>query len=470
MKTRQYQFSRQLRQLRYASKRLNFLLKSGKFYQLSKAKQQKLLRKLKKLVDKLSGAFSTTYLRKITAGAAVVLGLGVGTPMVQAQSFASPITNPFGFVSYRENVDGPTVGITIDLDNDGDLDLLTHYEQLEDNRIVVYFENNGSSSIPSFAGSDPLINPFGLDSLPYISTFDAVDIDNDGDQDLFVGNYEEGTISFYENAGTPTSPNFIEGVVNPMGLSALEDFLIPIFVDIDNDGDQDLFIGEEYGHIKFFENVGTPTAANFATFQENPFGLELFSTGTYLSFYQFTDIDNDGDFDILYSALDYAGGAYNGGIFFQENVGTPENPTFSGRIEDPFGLTAPYYLIIPEVADMDNDGDDDVWMGGPYDGSLFYFENTMLSSTIDFPETVEILLSPNPTSDVLQLVANFPNAFSTFEIRITNALGQLMEQKEVSLSTGQLKESWSVKNWPKGVYSVTIRANEMQRTLKLVRQ
>ena len=69
------------------------------------------------------------------------------------------------------------------------------------------------------------------------------------------------------------------------------------------------FTGEEYGNTIFFENVGTPTSAAFAQYQDpddtgiaNPFGITKVE---YVSAPTFVDIDGDGDFDAFVG--DYPG-------------------------------------------------------------------------------------------------------------------------------------------------------------------
>jgi hypothetical protein len=123
------------------------------------------------------------------------------------------------------------------------------------------------------------------------------DIDNDGDFDVFVGEYY-GTISFFENTGTTSEPVFEErtGAANPFDGVDVGDYSAPALVDIDNDGDFDAFVGEAYGTISFFENTGSASAPAFT---EQTGGANPFNTVDvgYYSTPAFVDIDDDGDFD-----------------------------------------------------------------------------------------------------------------------------------------------------------------------------
>jgi hypothetical protein len=88
-------------------------------------------------------------------------------------------------------------------------------------------------------------NPFDGVNVGYFSAPTLVDVDNDGDFDAFIGEYS-GSIKYYENTGNNGSPTFTEqtGVDNPFDGVVVGPVPKPAFVDIDNDGDFDAFIGE----------------------------------------------------------------------------------------------------------------------------------------------------------------------------------------------------------------------------------
>ena len=103
-----------------------------------------------------------------------------------------------------------------------------------------------------------------------------VDIDHDGDNDLFVGK-ADGRIAFFLNQGSIADPffrlmteNFVvihEGIDEKSNATHTQTILdvgnnaAPEFVDIDSDGDFDLFVGSEDGHIFHYENRGNQLVA-----------------------------------------------------------------------------------------------------------------------------------------------------------------------------------------------------------------
>lgn len=122
----------------------------------------------------------------------------------------------------------------------------------------------------------------GLSNVGFSACPAVVDIDSDGDLDAFVGNFNGDTLSF-RNTGTISNPIFTTVVTNPFGLSNVGYYANPSFVDIDGDGDFDVFISSTYvgdsyfngrgGDTLFFENIGTVNNPVFTAYEPNPFGL-----------------------------------------------------------------------------------------------------------------------------------------------------------------------------------------------------
>src|SRR5512139_1806452 len=81
----------------------------------------------------------------------------------------------------------------------------------------------------------------GLTDVGESASPTLVDIDNDGDKDAFIGNFDGDTL-YFQNIGSVVSPTFAAPVTNPFGLTAVEYHAAPTFADIDGDGDKDAFI------------------------------------------------------------------------------------------------------------------------------------------------------------------------------------------------------------------------------------
>jgi hypothetical protein len=144
----------------------------------------------------------------------------------------------------------------------------------------------------------------------------------------------------------------------------------PTFADLDADGDFDLLVGDYYADFQYFENTGTANAPAFAASVQNPFGLQGISSAYYFSLPTFVDLDDDGDMDVMV-------GGYYPTLYYFENTGTANAPAFAAQVQNPFGLSLPYYNIYPASADLDDDGDMDLLVGEYY-GDFRYFENTTI--------------------------------------------------------------------------------------------
>lgn len=100
---------------------------------------------------------------------------------------------------------------------------------------------------------------------PWCLQPELADIDADGDYDLF-GGWDQ--ITYYCNDGSPQSLNFTL-VTGNLGNISVGARASPEFIDIDADGDQDLFIGQEFGRIWYYRNDGTAQQSAFLTAGED---------------------------------------------------------------------------------------------------------------------------------------------------------------------------------------------------------
>ncbi|MES2942552.1 MAG: VCBS repeat-containing protein, partial [Pseudomonadota bacterium] len=292
------------------------------------------------------------------------------------------------------NVGGFSTPTFADIDSDGDLDGLIGNSAGN----ILLFLNTGSASSPAFDAA--LANPYGLDNAGRYADPAFVDIDNDGDLDAFVGDLHGNTL-FQLNTGTAGSPAFAAGVLNPYGLTRAGNYYAsPTFADIDGDGDLDALIGQDEGNTLVFLNTGSSSAPAFAAASTNPYGL---ADVTYNARPTFVDIDGDGDLDALISNS-------FGNTLLSLNTGTPSSPAFAEPMLNPYGLFDIGHNANPAFADIDGDGDLDILMGDQW-GDIQLLNNNPLAA---IPVTS---ISPNGSykaGDVITLQLHFDeNVFVT---------------------------------------------------------
>ncbi len=251
----------------------------------------------------------------------------------------------------------------VDIDGDGDIDLFLG----NSGGFITFYRNTGTSANPIFTFES---ENYAEVDVGFASTPTFSDIDNDGDFDLLVGE-NDGNINFYRNTGTSANPIFIFESENyaevDVGFASA-----PTFSDIDNDGDFDLFVGENDGNINFYRNTGTSANPIFTFESENFAEVDV----SFASAPTFSDIDNDGDFDLL------VGGRGFVNFNFYRNNGSSTNHDFSQEIENYISIKFSD-LATPTFADIDNDGDLDLFVGEIL-GNINFFRNTGTATSPTF--------------------------------------------------------------------------------------
>ena len=275
--------------------------------------------------------------------------------------------------------------VLVDIDGDGDLDLFSGQEYGD----VKFFRNTGSASAPHFTAE---ASNFGLANVGKYPRPSFADIDGDGDQDAFVG-AGSGNTTFFRNTGSATAPNFVAEASN-FGLPDVGQSASPTFADIDGDGDLDAFVGNHVHDVLFFRNTGSVTAPAF-TAEGTLFSSSLINASASPTF---ADIDGDGDLDALV-------GARNGKTIFFRNTGSAISPNFVYDSNDAkLGSVTSYAK--PVLADLDGDGDLDVLVGNSGGGFYFFRNDPSLPAIITNQSGSSTEVTEGGATDSYTLVLN----------------------------------------------------------------
>lgn len=278
-----------------------------------------------------------------------------------------------GNIIYSESGSKP---VFADVDGDSD------YDFISGNSIgtLNFYENIGNSQslnfkfITSFWQELLIISGSSPDFLHGASSLEFGDTDNDGDLDLLWGDFFSKSIYFIQNNGTSASPLLqLKYSVYPPNQDSIvtSGFNMPRLCDIDGDGDSDLFVSVLYDptvnqSLMFYKNNGNSATPDFRLYSSD--FLKTLDLGVN-SYPVFTDIDGDGDRDLI---AGYGKGT-SGRVTLLRNTGNSYNWQFI-LDDDVFASVTGDLVLAPAIGDIDGDGDPDL-ITGNFDGTLSLYLN-----------------------------------------------------------------------------------------------
>jgi len=363
------------------------------------------------------------------------------------------ISQDNAFPSNTIPVDLPVfpAGYHVDINNDGNRDLLVSPASTigsENEKSVVYYSNSGPDNFPTFnyEQNDFLqenMIEFGSGSYPVF-----FDHNGDGLKDVLIsiqGKYDANSgnqiskIAYYENTGTETTPEFTFVTddyqdISLLGISTGLNFY-PTFGDLDGDGDEDMILGEYSGYNYLFFNTGG--AGNNAIF--NTYSILEETDGTLIidgvyPIPQLVDIDRDGDMDLVL-------GKRNGKLNFYKNIGTPT--TYEFKLYTDFlgevNVTEVGFVegrAIPVFIDVDGEYQ---LVVGSKEGNLYYYDdiedNLELSFNLVSTNTDNINIG-NQSAPAIDAITND----NKLVMLLGNKRGGLGLYKSASVSDVSLQE------------------------------
>ena len=328
----------------------------------------------------------------------------------------------FGSTSYTTNIytSSQDIPAIFDYEGDGDLDVMSFnvggsFIELHLNSSIDdsgecgldyflanrcyggFIEGDDSNDIvidPDQVSSEctfNVVDPRNNQGLRHIgSTILTLDGNNDGLQDLVLGDVGFNNLVYLENSSQGDQPNqivdFDPAFPSNMGGDAvnINNFPSAFYEDVDGDNVSDLIVSVNasegaatYESVQLYLNSGSENAPDFSFVTNSFLQNEMLDWGSNAS-PAVIDYNNDGLVDLVIGCnSDLPGGELNEPrLILLGNVGTLSEPAFQVMDEDWLELSSLFSSTNPSptFGDFDNDGDDDLIVGF-FNGSLHYFEN-----------------------------------------------------------------------------------------------
>jgi hypothetical protein len=331
------------------------------------------------------------------------------------------------------------------------------------------YENVGTNVAPAYQLIDDDYLDFSSLPVPVeASAPTAGDLDGDGDQDLLIGT-GPGRIRHYENVSAPGADAVFVMMTDRL-LDADGDpidpgiFSAPVLYDIDSDGDQDLFVGEGYGKIYFYENIGNQQNFSFKLRTDRWGRIKVSNvSGNNLSGVSkpaFADYDGDGQTELLL-------GTELGWVLVYDQIST--GLTDSLIVSDTLMNMDFGNLSAPATAVLDTSGLP-TFLIGNRSGGLHLVRpvkaDTVITSTEpNMPVAAAFELFPNPTTGQLHLHWERP-ANQSRQVQLLDPLG-----REVGAWTSRETRLLLDLSFLKpGLYLLRVRDEQGTRVEKILRQ
>ncbi len=296
------------------------------------------------------------------------------------------------------DADGASSVFSIDLDGDGDFDVLS--ASSHDNKIAWYENLDGMGDF----GPQNIISFNRLNAMSVYST----DLDGDDDNDVLTASSDDERIMWYEN---------VEGgeqhLISNQAFGASSVFS----TDLDGDGDKDVLSASSTDDkIAWYEN----------TDGLGSFGPQLIiSTHAWRASSVFSiDLDNDGDNDVL--------AACGGRLLAESKIAWYENTDGLGN----FGEEQVISLSTDEAksvfsADLDGDGDYDVLSASTDDNTIAWYCNLLISSPPDSfnllePDSISTITSRDVLLD-WQDTADQDHDFANYRVCVGENPNDIMD-------------------------------------------
>lgn len=358
----------------------------------------------------------------------------------------------------------------LDYDSDGKMDMLlsvsgenkgTWTEQ------VYYYHNEGTSDKPIYKLANADFMGLSDDAFIYM-TPTIGDVNNDGKRDLVIGS-SNGKLRYYLNQSTggfnfSASSDYIseDNIGNFLDAG---DNSIPTIGDLDGDGKMDLLVGNKFGNLIYYQNIGTTSTPLFKKITEN-----FANVGTHRELAPALGlIDGDDSLDLLI-------GSFNEPLRFYRNVSAATtNAVAETKLAYNLAQTAVNTIsaqrTVPAIAQLDDDEMADLVIGSSRGGITVYTSKShpyvlppVGIGNAKQPSPLQITLYPNPANGNVHLALYDVKRTQPVSVIVSDMLGRVISQENYITPSGSFQRDIDVSGMANGVYTIRVVLPEENRS------
>ncbi|TAL61261.1 MAG: T9SS type A sorting domain-containing protein [Bacteroidetes bacterium] len=290
------------------------------------------------------------------------------------------------------------------------------------------------------------------------------DVDNDGDKDLFVGDYN-GFIHQLDNTAGPGAPadflymGLVTAAASPIDIGSNA---TPQLIDVDRDSDLDLIIGERSGNLNLYENIGTAGTPTFSLATATFGGVDVKKnccTGYSVPFMY----DSAGKYNLMVSSEANRNYPATGWIWYYKDI--------DANLGGNFTLADSLYKniwegdrMIVHGKDINGDGAMDLAIGNYAGGVTLYLGD---SSPVAIPEInstfFDFTIYPNPSTENFSITLSPFVPDEKYTLTIFSSIGEMICSRQITRSQFKIEKRLS-----SGIYLFALSANNFSKTKKLV--
>jgi Secretion system C-terminal sorting domain/FG-GAP-like repeat len=331
---------------------------------------------------------------------------------------------------------------------------------------IAQYKNTGSLSVPQFTLISLDYENLSVSEIGNTLQIQFFDIDGDSDKDLLISDFN-GSIYNYKNIAALGADADFElnndepflkdnfGIIIDVGANTT-----PFFFDLNNDGLEDLLIGEKNKNVNYYQNIGDENSPLFTLIND--------TVGEIQTSFTSSDIGNSNPYAFRLNDTTYiVCGTEAGNLILYNNI--------DGNLEGSFNILDSNAFVSKNgtrstilLDDINNDGLMDLFMGN-MSGGLLYYKGVDINTGVNYEmlEPTGFNIFPNPTQEILFI--DVPDHLKNVVFSINYNITDLYGRKIVENKMHKINDPINISDFQIGFYFIQIKIGNQNISKKLIK-